>query len=179
VTGKLELVLEPVEVVPTLVSVLENVRLTARSKDIELTSRVEPLAGLVWGDAGRLEQVFANLLDNALKFTRSGGQVQVELKRNGDRVVITICDTGVGIAPELLPYIFDRFRQGDGSTTRTYGGLGLGLAIVRHLVEAMHGKIIAQSAGVGQGATFTITLPSIAADQTDIRRTDQDEANLP
>ena len=182
VTGKLELVLEPVEVVPTLVSVLENVRLTARSKDIELTSRVEPLAGLVWGDAGRLEQVFANLLDNALKFTRSGGQVQVQLERNGDRVVITICDTGVGIAPELLPYIFDRFRQGDGSTTRTYGGLGLGLAIVRHLVEAMHGKIIAQSAGVGQGATFTITLPSIdsiAADQTDIRRTDQDEANLP
>jgi signal transduction histidine kinase len=140
---------------------------------------VEPLAGLVWGDAGRLEQVFANLLDNALKFTRSGGQVQVQLERNGDRVVITICDTGVGIAPELLPYIFDRFRQGDGSTTRTYGGLGLGLAIVRYLVEAMHGKIIAQSAGVGQGATFTITLPSIAADQTDIRRTDQDEANLP
>jgi CheY-like chemotaxis protein len=117
---------------------------------------------VVSGDAERLQQVVWNLLSNAAKFTPKGGKVQVQLRRINSHVEITVSDTGKGIAPEFLPYVFDRFRQADSSLTRAFGGLGLGLAIVRHLVELHGGAVQAHSPGEGRGATFTIHLPVMA-----------------
>jgi CheY-like chemotaxis protein len=120
---------------------------------------LDPDAGPINGDPGRLQQVVWNLLSNAVKFTPRGGVMQVVLKREGSHVSISVSDTGVGIKPEFLPHVFERFRQADGSTTRRYGGLGLGLGIVRHLTELHGGNVHADSPGEGQGATFTVTLP--------------------
>jgi hypothetical protein len=117
---------------------------------------------LVSGDATRLQQVLWNLLSNALRFTPQGGMVEVRLQHVDDRVQITVSDTGQGIAPEFLPFVFDRFRQADSSTTRQHGGLGLGLAIVRHMMEMHGGTVEVASAGTGQGATFTLRLPLLA-----------------
>ena len=115
--------------------------------------------GTVYGDAVRLQQVTTNLIDNAIKFTPRGGRIAVHLDRIGQTAQITVADTGMGIRPEALAHLFANFVQADSSVTRTYGGLGLGLAIVRHLVEAHGGQVHAESAGEGQGATFRITLP--------------------
>jgi len=114
---------------------------------------------VVTGDANRIQQIFWNLFSNAVKFTPEGGTVRVDISRHDSTVQTTISDTGVGITPEFLPYIFDRFRQADGSTTRIHGGLGLGLSIVKHLVQLHRGSVDVSSAGKGKGASFTVTLP--------------------
>src|SRR5581483_4255495 len=129
---------------------------------IELATRLERTDPM-HADPHRLQQVFANLLSNAVKFTASGGRVEVSCGRSGDRIVVTVADTGEGIPPAVLPQLFQRFRQADGSTTRKHGGLGLGLAIVRHIVEAHGGEATAASEGPGKGSTFTISLPIHAA----------------
>ena len=133
-----------------------------KEKQIDLKLDLQPVPELC-GDPTRLQQVIWNLLSNAVKFTPAQGQVRVMTQRIGDRVILEISDSGSGIASEFLPHIFDRFRQADGSTTRRHGGLGLGLAIVRHIVELHHGSVAVRSAGVGQGATFTMTLPILSA----------------
>ena len=163
VTGKLRLELAPVELAPIVDAALDAVRPAAEAKGLELTA-AENFAGTVLGDADRLQQVLWNLLANALKFTPAGGRVRVSIERAGPSAVISVADTGEGISPELLPFIFDRFRQGDGSVTRPHGGLGLGLSIVRHIVELHGGKVHAASPGIGRGATFTVHLPVRAAD---------------
>jgi CheY-like chemotaxis protein len=131
----------------------------AQAKGVRLQRRLDPTAGPVWGDPIRLHQVVANLLSNAIKFTPSGGDVEVVLDRHQATVRLTVKDTGQGVEPELLSDIFDRFRQADSTSTRAHGGLGLGLAIVRHLVELHGGAVRADSEGRGRGATFTVELP--------------------
>ena len=133
-----------------------------KEKQIDLKLDLQTVPELC-GDPTRLQQVTWNLLSNAIKFTPAQGQVRVSTQRIGDRVILEISDSGQGIASEFLPHIFERFRQADGSATRRHGGLGLGLAIVRHIVELHHGSVAVRSAGVGQGTTFTVTLPILSA----------------
>jgi CheY-like chemotaxis protein len=140
-------------------SALDSVRPAAEAKGIGMEASIDPAAAHITGDPDRLRQVIWNLVSNAIKFTPSGGLVQVEARRVGADIELTVRDTGRGIAPEILPYVFDRFRQADSTTTREHGGLGLGLALVRHLVELHGGTVTATSAGEGQGATFVVTLP--------------------
>jgi CheY-like chemotaxis protein/anti-sigma regulatory factor (Ser/Thr protein kinase) len=135
------------------------VRPAAEAKNIRLQTLLDPQAGPISGDPDRLQQVVWNLLSNAVKFTPKGGRVQVRLERVNSHVEITVADTGKGIVPEFLPHVFDRFRQADQTTTRTHGGLGLGLAIVRQLVELHGGTAHVESEGEGQGTTFTVSLP--------------------
>ena len=159
ITGKLRLDFSPCELQGVIEAAAESMRPTAEAKDVRLQVLLESHTGRVFGDPARLQQVVWNLLSNAVKFTPSGGFVQVSFQRIKSHVEITITDSGEGIKAEFLPHVFDRFRQADGSTTRTYGGLGLGLAIVRHLVELHGGVVRAESAGEGQGATFRVRLP--------------------
>lgn len=162
ITGKLRLNVRPVELVFVIESAIDTVRPAADAKAIQLQSVLDPSASLVWGDADRLQQVMWNLLSNAIKFTPKGGSVQVLLERVESYIEIAVSDTGQGISPDFLPYVFDRFRQADSSITRSYGGLGLGLAIVRHIVELHGGTVRVASSGEGQGATFTVQLPLMA-----------------
>ncbi|GAP95865.1 hybrid sensor histidine kinase/response regulator [Leptolyngbya sp. NIES-2104] len=157
--GKLTLNSDSVNLVETIRAALETVQLAAESKAIEVHLHLDSDVETVRGDANRLQQVLWNLLSNAVKFTDHAGRVDVKLSQVGTEAEIQIRDTGKGIRSEVLPYIFDRFRQGDSSTTRQFGGLGLGLAIARHLVELHGGTISAESAGENQGATFTVRLP--------------------
>ncbi|WP_254563689.1 PAS domain S-box protein [Oscillatoria sp. HE19RPO] len=157
--GKIALHVGPVELIPTLESALETVQLAARSKEIQIVTHFESEMGLVSGDRDRIQQIIWNLLSNAVKFTPPGGQVDVYLQRKGGCAEIRVTDTGKGIEREFLPYVFDLFRQQDGKTTRQFGGLGLGLAIVRYLTELHGGTVAVTSLGEGQGATFTICLP--------------------
>jgi PAS domain S-box-containing protein len=159
ITGKLRLTVAPVNLVTVIEAALEVVRLAAHAKGIELRAALDPGAGAVHGDAGRLQQVIWNLLSNAVKFTPAGGRVLIRLEQAGGAARIVVTDTGSGIPQEFLPHVFDRFRQADSSTTRAHGGLGLGLAIVRHIVEQHGGHVRVDSAGLGQGATFTVDLP--------------------
>lgn len=159
ITGQLRLNVRPVELVYVIEAALDSVRLAAEAKAIRLTNVLDPAAGPVTGDSERLQQVVWNLLSNSIKFTPKGGCVQVRLGRVHSHVEITVSDTGQGISTEFLPYIFERFRQADPSSTRSHSGLGLGLAIVRQLVELHGGTIKADSPGVGEGATFTVHLP--------------------
>ncbi|KYC36529.1 hypothetical protein WA1_43345 [Scytonema hofmannii PCC 7110] len=157
--GKLTLNIGTVDLASAIATAIETVRLAVQANSIQLLTVLEPNIGQVWGDSVRLQQVVWNLLSNAIKFTPSGGQVEVRLESHGSMAQIQVCDTGKGISPEFLPYVFDYFRQADGTTTRKFGGLGLGLAIVRHIVELHGGTVKAESLGEGQGATFTVTLP--------------------
>ncbi|MCT7990431.1 PAS domain S-box protein [Laspinema olomoucense] len=157
--GKIALHVGPVELVSTLESALETVQLAASSKEIQISTHFESEIGLVSGDRDRIQQIIWNLLSNAVKFTPSGGQVDVYLQRKDGCAQIRVKDTGKGIDREFLPYVFDLFRQQDGKTTRQFGGLGLGLAIVRYLTELHGGTVAVTSLGEGQGATFTICLP--------------------
>jgi len=157
--GNLRLRVCPVNLVSTIEAVLETLNLSAQSKSIEIQTTFEPTLGKVVGDPSRLRQVVWNLLSNAVKFTPEGGRVRICLQQVGSQAQIQVSDTGKGIAPDFLPYVFDYFRQADHSTTRAVGGLGLGLAIARYLVELHGGTIQAHSSGVGQGATFTVGLP--------------------
>jgi PAS domain S-box-containing protein len=166
--GKLSIHVTEVDLAATIEAALDTVQLAAAAKSIQLQTRLDPAVGLVSGDPNRLQQVIWNLLSNAVKFTPTGGKVEICLEREAlqdDRgkaatfAKITVADTGKGIPLTFLPYVFDYFRQADGTTTRQFGGLGLGLAIARHLVELHGGTIQADSLGEGQGATFTVYLP--------------------
>ena len=159
ITGKLRLNVHPMILVSLIESAIDSIRPAAEAKNISIHSMLDPDAGLVSGDSDRLQQVFWNLFTNAIKFTPKGGRVYVQLERVNSHVEITVSDTGEGISPEFLPYVFDRLQQADSTTTRVHGGLGLGLAIVRHLIELHGGKVYAHSAGEGLGASFTINLP--------------------
>ena len=163
ITGKLRLDVRRVAPASFIEAAMEAVLPAAEAKGIVLEKSLSPDVAEVSGDPARLQQVVWNLLSNAIKFTPPGGRVRVRLESDGPHAEISVSDTGDGIGEEFLPYVFDRFRQADGSTARRYGGLGLGLAIVRHLVELHGGTVRAESAGAGQGATFTVRLPPVAA----------------
>ncbi|HEX6213121.1 MAG TPA: ATP-binding protein [Methylomirabilota bacterium] len=162
-SGKLHLDFAPVDLVATIDVVLESTRPMANAKGIAVSRELGAAVVFVRGDRGRLHQIVANVVSNAIKFTPPGGRIDVRLDRTARAARVVVRDTGTGIDPALMPNIFDRFKQGDSSTTRSHGGLGLGLAIVRHLVELHGGSVEATSPGPGQGSTFTIMLP-ISAD---------------
>ncbi|HKC86422.1 MAG TPA: ATP-binding protein, partial [Blastocatellia bacterium] len=169
ITDKLRLNARPIRPASAIESAVESLRQAAEAKEIDIELKLDDQAGPVAGDSDRLRQIVWNLVSNAIKFTPDRGEIQVKLERVGKDVEITVSDTGLGIAPDFLPFVFDRFRQGDGSSTRRQGGLGLGLAIVRHLTEMHSGSVQAQSPGPDQGATFVVRLPlvALAPDETD------------
>lgn len=180
--GKLTLSLSSVPLVAPINAALETVRLAAQAKSIHIETILDTSIPVVIGDIGRLQQVVWNILSNAIKFTPENGNIMVKLERVDHHAIITVSDTGRGINPEFIRYIFDRFRQEDNSITREFGGLGLGLSLSRQLVEAHGGTITASSPGVGQGAIFTITLPlmidAIHNDSSDTTNQTQEQVNL-
>jgi len=157
--GKLSLNVAPVDLAATITAALETVRLAAQAKSIQIQMVLEPDVGRVLGDSGRLQQVIWNIMSNAVKFTPQGGRVELRLEQSCTHAQITVSDRGKGIHPDFLPHVFEYFRQADSATTRQFGGLGLGLAIVRQIVELHGGTVQAASPGVGQGATFTVKFP--------------------
>ena len=159
VAGKIRLDVQPVELPLIVDNAVATVQPAADAKGVRLQTTVDPRVGPVSGDPDRLQQVVWNLMANAVKFTPRDGRVQVRLQRVNSHVEIVVSDTGAGIRADFLPYVFERFRQGEVGTTRKTGGLGLGLAIVRHIVEMHGGTVHAASAGEGQGATFRVLLP--------------------
>lgn len=181
IRGKLRLNVATCNLVPLVEASLDNIKIAAQAKEIDLQFCLVPQSStkpqlLIAGDSERLQQIIWNLLSNAIKFTPTGGKVTIklaqvpgiELKTRTDHAQIQVIDTGIGIHPQFLPYVFDRFRQADSSSTRTHGGLGLGLAIVRHLVELHGGTVHVDSPGEQQGSTFTVNLPLLAVSQTAI-----------
>jgi PAS domain S-box-containing protein len=162
ISGKLRLEVQPVELDAVIAAAVDTIRPAAEAKGLRIQCVIDSHAGQVSGDANRLQQVVWNILSNAVKFTPKGGRIQVRLEKVNSHVEITISDSGSGISSEFLPYVFDRFRQADSSMSRAHGGLGLGLSIVRHLIEAHGGTVQVYSEGENKGASFTITLPLIA-----------------
>jgi CheY-like chemotaxis protein len=158
-TRQMRLLPQPIDLAGVLRAAVEAVRPAAEARSIRLDCHLDPRGGPVQGDAGRLQQVALNLLSNALKFTPNGGSVTVRLEREGPSAVVRVSDTGEGLDPAFVPHVFDRFRQADSSIRRRHGGLGIGLAIAKELVELHGGTISAASDGPGRGATFTIHLP--------------------
>jgi PAS domain S-box-containing protein len=163
ISGKLKLEVQSAPLAGIVTAALEAVRPAAQAKGIEMVSEISPFAGQITGDAGRMQQVVWNLLSNAIKFTPQSGRVDLQVESVNHHVRITVSDTGKGIEPEFLPFVFDRFRQSDSSSARRFGGLGLGLSLVKQLVELHGGTVEAASDGPGRGATFTVTLPQGAA----------------
>ena len=161
--GTLRLEVEPVSVGDLVQGAVETVGVAADAKGVRLTVAIEPAVGTIAGDGARLQQVVWNLLSNAVKFTAAGGEVMVRAAREASSVLVIVEDSGIGISPEFLPHVFDRFRQEHTGATRRYGGLGLGLAIARHLVELHGGEIAVHSEGHGRGARFTLRLPAAGA----------------
>ncbi len=159
VSGQMRLNLSAVSLNAVVDDALEGARPAAEAKKLELVKRSDAPMHTIRADAGRLQQVVWNLLSNAVRFTPPGGRIEVSLREVDDQAEVRVTDTGIGIHPDFVPHVFERFRQGDSSTTRTHGGLGLGLAIVRHLVELHGGTVGAESAGEGRGATFVVRLP--------------------
>lgn len=159
ITGKIRLDVAPIEIAQVIEAAVDALRPTADTRGLRLQTMLDTKPNLVLGDAGRLQQIIWNLLSNAIKFTPKGGRVQITLERINSHIEIRVSDTGQGISSEFLPYVFERFRQADSSTTRKYGGLGLGLAIVRHLTELHGGSVAAESPGEGLGSTFILRLP--------------------
>jgi PAS domain S-box-containing protein len=159
ITGKLRLEVSPIAVVPVVEAGIEAVRPSAEAKEIALVVEVPPEVPIITGDPDRLQQVVWNLVSNAVKFTPQGGRIEVRLRHEGSCLSLSVRDNGKGIEPEFLPHVFERFRQADSTSTRSHGGLGLGLAIVRHLVELHGGTVQAESEGPGRGSTFTVRLP--------------------
>lgn len=155
--------MRPLNLVSVIEAAINSLLTAADAKNIQIHKVLNPHASLSTGDENRIQQIIWNLLSNAIKFTPKGGQVEVYLERINSYTQIKVSDTGNGISPDFLPYIFERFRQFDSSTTRNYGGLGLGLAIARHLVELHGGTIQAHSEGEGKGTTFIVQLPIKAA----------------
>ena len=168
ITGKLRIEAQPVDIADVVQGAIDVVRPAADAKGLSVELEAEMTSYLTLGDEDRLRQAVWNLLSNAVKFTHDGGRVTVRLARGARQIRIEVTDSGVGISPDFLPHVFDRFRQADSSTTREVGGLGLGLAIVRSIVEAHGGHVVAESAGVGRGASFAIEIP---APRTDARHT--------
>jgi PAS domain S-box-containing protein len=163
ISGKLRLNVQPLDLRPVVEAAMDVVRPAAKARSIKLSARYDARVAKVSGDPDRLQQVVWNLLSNAVKFTPEGGRVEIRVGRIDSQVEIAVSDTGAGIAPDFLPYVFDRFRQGESHMTRAHGGLGLGLAIVRHLVELHGGTVAVESEGEGHGATFRIRLPLLNA----------------
>ncbi len=159
IRGTLHLSMDQIKLVPLVEAAIDTVYPAAQAKEISIKCKFDPKVELVVGDANRLQQVVWNLLSNAVKFTPKGGRVEVQVERIESCVQIRVSDTGGGIVAEFLPHVFERFRQADSSSTRSHGGLGLGLAIVRHLVELHGGTVSVESPGIGQGATFIVNLP--------------------
>jgi len=159
ISGKVTLETSLVDIASVISAAFGAARLAAKSKRIQLRISMEGTALFVSGDANRLQQVVWNLISNAIKFTNDGGRVDVFLKRRDSRAAIIVTDTGPGIREEFLPFVFERFRQADGASTRTHSGLGLGLALVKHLTELHGGTVTVASEGEGKGATFTVELP--------------------
>ena len=168
-SGKMRMDIQPVDPVSFIDAAIETVRPAAEAKGIRLDKLLDPAAGPITGDPSRLQQVVWNLLLNAIKFTGRDGRVQVLLERVNSHIEIVVADTGIGIAPEFLPHVFDRFQQADTSHTRTTKGLGLGLAIVKHLVEHHGGTVQVSSPGTGRGATFTVRLPLVVVHRSEDR----------
>lgn len=164
ISGKVRLDMQQVDVASLVEAAVESVKPTAQAKGVALQKTIAPNIDPVTGDYNRLQQIFWNLLSNSVKFTPKGGRIEIVVEQLNSLLEIRINDSGLGIAPEFMPYVFDRFRQGDPSLTRQYGGLGLGLAIVKQLVELHGGTVRAESAGVGQGSSFTVILPLSIAD---------------
>ncbi|WP_437651255.1 hybrid sensor histidine kinase/response regulator [Sorangium sp. So ce362] len=165
VSGKLRLDVQPVDLQGVLQSALEAIKLAAEAKGIAIHASVDPEASSLRGDPARIHQVAWNLLSNAVKFTPAGGRIDVALRRAGAHAELSVTDTGPGIAPQFLPHLFERFRQADASSTRKHGGLGIGLSIVKHLVELHGGAVGVASPGEGRGATFTVRLPLAGVSQ--------------
>ncbi|MFL6279068.1 MAG: ATP-binding protein [Vicinamibacterales bacterium] len=163
--GKLRVQSAPVDLSAVILAAIDSMRPAVRARDLDINLSIGELTGQVSGDSDRLQQVMWNLLSNAVKFTRPGGRIHVTVEETGDTVQVTVSDNGMGIDPAFLPHVFERFRQADSSTTRPQAGLGLGLAIVRSLVDLHGGTITAHSAGLEQGATFVLTLPMRHAPQ--------------
>ena len=162
VAGKLHLVMKSTPVVPVVEAAIESVRASAAAKGVQIITRLQDVEQTVDGDSHRLQQIVWNLLSNAVKFTPPDGRIEVSVQTDEDYVRIQVTDTGVGIPAELLPSIFDRFQHPANGDSKIRSGLGLGLAIVRHLVELHKGSIEAASAGTGQGAVFTLRFPFAA-----------------
>jgi signal transduction histidine kinase/CheY-like chemotaxis protein len=162
ISGKVRLEVHPVDLSEVITAAIDSMQPAADAKDITLQTDLDAVAAPIAVDRERMQQVIWNLLSNAIKFTPPGGHVQVRLEQGPTHVEIIVSDTGCGISGEFLPYVFDRFRQGDAGTTRQHGGLGLGLAIVRQLVELHGGSVIVESAGPDQGTTFRVALPLMA-----------------
>jgi PAS domain S-box-containing protein len=159
ISGKMRLDVRQTDVREVIEAAVDTVDMAASEQGVRVQRVLDPRGAIVNGDPVRLQQVVWNLVMNAVKFTPAGGKVDVELRRSADQVEVVVRDTGQGIAPHVLPYVFDRFRQWDSSSTRAHSGLGLGLALVKHLTELHHGTVTAESPGEGRGATFTVTLP--------------------
>ena len=159
ISGKMRLDVQQIDLSAVVLEAIDTMRASASAKGVRLQTVIDPLNASVSGDPNRLQQIFWNLLSNAIRFTPKGGRVQVLLERVDSHVEVSVIDTGEGISPEFLPYIFNRFQQADSSTTRRHGGLGLGLAIVKNLVELHGGTVRAKSGGTGKGATFVVNLP--------------------
>ena len=163
ITGKFKLNPKPVDLIAIAESVISAEMLAAQAKNIRIVTEFEPGAGPIYGDTTRLQQIFWNLLSNAIKFTPRNGRVKVTVRSEGTRIVVRVSDTGVGIEAKFLPHVFERFRQQDSGMDRSYGGLGLGLSIVKHLVELHGGSVEAESPGVGRGSTFSVSLPALTS----------------
>jgi signal transduction histidine kinase/ActR/RegA family two-component response regulator len=176
IRGKLQLEIRMIPLTAVIEAALEALRPAADAKGVRIHSAFDPDAGLVSGDPNRLQQVFWNLLSNAIRFSPRGGRVQVALARSDSHVEVRVVDEGAGIAADFLPHVFERFRQADASTTRKHSGLGLGLAIVRHIVELHGGVVEAHSEGEGQGATFVVKLPLAAGAAEAPRKADRPRA---
>jgi PAS domain S-box-containing protein len=176
ITGKLNLDVRPIDFAAVIDTSLETVRAAAEAKSIKIGAEIDSFVGPVSGDPNRLQQVVWNLLFNAIKFTPAGGNVRVCLRRVNSEAEFTVTDSGQGISAEFMPYVFDRFRQADSTISRKHGGLGLGLAIVRQVVELHGGTVLAESEGQGRGATFTVRLPLLAVQEPGELATSEGEA---
>ena len=170
VTGKFRLVMQDFDVGRVLQLAIDSLRLVTQAKQLTITLSRETTDARITGDPDRMQQVFWNLLSNAVKFTSAGGHVNVRLTSTTENVSITVTDSGIGIDPEFLPFVFERFRQADSTSTRHHSGIGLGLAIVRHVVELHSGSVRADSAGEGLGSVFTVTLPRLMHSQPSSRQ---------
>ena len=160
ITGKILLQIEPIDAPALIATALESVKPAADARGVRMESHLAAALPVLSGDPQRLQQILWNLLSNAVKFTERGGHVTLAIAVDGRRLHISVSDTGIGIAPAMLPFVFDRFTQADSSSTRHHAGLGLGLAIARHLAELHGGSVAADSPGEGQGATFHVWLPA-------------------
>ena len=169
ITGNLRLQVQPTRLSGALEAAVETLQPAANAKELVVKVDADP-ADLVMGDAARLQQVVWNLLSNAVKFTPKGGSITISLRRVSATVEMEIADTGEGIDPNVLPYVFDRFRQENSGSTRPHSGLGLGLAIVKHMVELHGGEISVRSDGKGKGATFRLSLPAVTEQQVEAAR---------